>query len=128
MTEFEFLEAGVLYSERILDSAMNLITVVFAYLAASHFVGRQLPKIVVVSLSIVYSIWIFGTMAAIAGFLDSTFNVRVQYGLVFPDGWIYPNEPRRVLWFAVSLTPMTLAWFGSLLYLHIIVRGRSENA
>jgi hypothetical protein len=128
MTEYEFLEAGVLYSERVLDSAMNLITVVFAYLAASHFVGRRLPGAVAIGLSSIYSLWILATMVAIASFLSSGFEVQVQYRNEYSGGWVYPNEPVQEFWLLVSLLPMFLAWIGSLYYLHSIIRRDGEDA
>ena len=128
MTEYEFLEAGVLYFERILDSAMNLITVVFAYLAASHFVGERLPRAVAVGLSTIYSLWIVMTIASIATFLDSALNVQVEYRSEYPGGWVYSREPRFGLWLIGSLLPMLLAWIGSLYYLHFVVRRDGEDA
>jgi hypothetical protein len=128
MTEYEFLEAGVLYYERILDSAMNLITVVLAYLAASHFVGERLPRAVAIGLSTIYSLWIVTTIAAIATFLSSGVDVQVEYQHEYPGGWVYPREPKFEFWLIGSLLPMSLAWIGSLYYLHFVVRRDGDDA
>jgi len=128
MTEYEFLEAGILYFERILDSAMNLITVVFAYLAASHFVGERLPRAVALGLSTIYSLWIVMTIASVATFLVSALNVQLEYRHEYTGGWVYPREPKFEIWLIGTLLPMLLAWIGSLYYLHFVVRKDGEDA
>ena len=75
MSEFEFLEAGVLYLDGILDSAVQLIGVMFAYLAASHFAGKQVNRSVAIGFSAIYSFWVMSTVFVIIQFVTTFHDI-----------------------------------------------------
>jgi hypothetical protein len=122
MSEFEFLEAGVLYLERILDSTINLIAVISGFLVAAHFVGQQMTKAVSVSLSLVYSIFVLIVLTTLVTFTSAYTDVIVQYQAAYPDGWVHPNELRRAPLAVWATFPLVVVWVGSLYYLHFVVR------
>ena len=123
LSEFEFLQAWEILSSEIGNGSTLMISVVFAFLIASHIVGKQLPRIVAIIISLSYSLWVFGPLInAHASFLRLHL-LSTEYYQLYPNGWLLP-ETSVVGFFIVGEFPFVIIWLGSLCYMHLTIRKR----
>jgi hypothetical protein len=127
LTEFEFVEAAGIFSGEIGQAPTNMITVIFAYVVAVHFAGKDLSKTVAISISLIYSLWIIGPMINFVFSWNQYMTILDLYHSAYPEG----QALRRFLSgksfiIIVSLAPFIIGWIGSLLYTHRVVRGKRE--
>ena len=127
MTEFEFIQVGEIALNGFASSAMNIVTVIFAYVVAAHFVGKSLSRSAAISISIVYSLWLIVPFGGVYGNLDLGAKNAIEFLSVFPDSYaVNPLEPLAII-FAIAFIPLFLGWIGSLIYMHRIIRKNIEN-
>ena len=123
MTEIEFLEAAAIHGQGVTQIPMNMIAVIFAYIIAMYFAGKSLSSFVAVSLSITYSLFLFGPMIAYAQSMYRYCVVVELYGKKFPAGQLLPEiEGPHYFTVIITLAPIFLAWIGSMFYAHLVVR------
>lgn len=122
MNKFELIEAWALATEGLGAAGMNIVTVVFAYVLAAHFVGRSLSRRVVVSVSIVYSLWLIGPFVGFISYLKLANAVSIDYSTMFPDGEAIPSPQNLPIAIVLAAGPYILGWIGSLIYMHLFVR------
>ena len=122
MSEYEFLEAGTLFLDGILESSLNIIYVTFGYLAAAHFIGTEIKKTVACFLSFIYGYWILVSLYAIWNYMSMLSKLSQQYSISFPEGWIWELDPNFELILVFATIPLVLASLGSIYYLHHIKR------
>ncbi len=127
MTEFEFIQVGEIALNGFASSAMNIVTVIFAYVVAAHFVGKSLSRSAAISISIVYSLWLIVPFGGVYGNLDLGAKNAIEFLSVFPDSYaVNPLGPSAII-FAIAFIPLFLGWIGSLIYMHRIIRKNIKN-
>ena len=122
MTEFEYIQAVDLAYATIPGSAMNFITIVFAYIVASFFAGNKLPRIAAVSASIVYSVSLIGPVLAIVTSGQQMVLLQTQYLEVFPEGIFVQKTLGTMSILLVAVTPLLVGWLASLCFMHLHIR------
>ena len=122
MTEYQFLEAGTILLNGVLDSSLNIIYVTFGYLAAAHFIGNELEKAVALFLSFIYGYWILVSLYAIWNYMNMLTKLHLEYVLSFPDGWVWELGPNFEITLTLATFPLLMASLGSIYYLHGIIR------
>jgi hypothetical protein len=126
MSEAELLEAISYTGSSIGIAGMSFVTVVFAYIIAAHFAGRQLTSKVAAFTSTVYSLFLTAPL------IDCTLSVvkfgklNARYVTDHPSSDLVFNIPVEVVLF-VSLTPLVIGWLVSLGYMHAVVRARKGD-
>ncbi len=130
MSEFELIEIAAVANEGVRGAGMNFVTIVFAYVVASHLAGSRLSRAATVSISIIYSLWLIGPIISLFGHLDLYYKTANEYLRLFPEGYAgsAPMAFEVILLFAIG--PSALGWIGSLIYMHIYIRkdfGGTEN-
>lgn len=124
MNEIELVEAFFLTRASLEDSFIVISTLVFAYIAMSHFAGKDIgPKIAVI-LSGLYSFIMFVEIIERFGDLARRQRISLEYIEKFPDGVVIDGTPPLTLMYIVSNAPFLFAWVVSIYYLHYIVRKR----
>ncbi len=127
MTEFEFIQVGEIALNGFASSAMNIVTVIFAYVVAAHFVGKSLSRSAAISVSIVYSLWLIVPFGGVYGNLDLGAKNAIEFLRVYPDSYaVNPLESSAII-FAFAIIPLFLGWIGSLIYMHRIIRKYIED-
>ena len=127
MTEFEFIQVGEIALNGFASSAMNIVTVIFAYVIAAHFVGKSLSRSAAISISIVYSLWLIPPFGGVYGNLDLGAKNAIEFLSVYPDSYaVNPLESSAII-FAFAIIPLFLGWIGSLIYMHRIIRKNIED-
>ncbi len=127
MNEFEFFEALNIVANRAQDSALAFITVFFAYVVTAHFVGRGLTRTAAVFVSTIYSAFLIAPLLGLLNSLQLTFSVQDQYVTLFPHGWMVPETDVRLFLVLISVLPLLGGWIGSLLYMHLYIRGKERS-
>ncbi len=130
MSESELIELLILSQSETAQSVMNLTAIVFAYVLVAYFVGEKLSKAWSIGVSVCYSLFIIPIfMGCMTGVgltisLASTYVPKYPNGAVVDDYITYSESPYLVL--IVVLLPIVVGWLGSLLYMHLSVRGRGS--
>ena len=127
MTEFEFIQVGEIAINGFGSSAMNIVTVIFAYVIAAHFVGKSLSRSAAISISIVYSLWLLLPIGGVYGNLDLLAKNAIEFQSVFPDSYAVTPVGSIGIVYAMAITPLFLGWIGSLIYMHRIIRKNIED-
>jgi len=122
MTEFELIEAASFANTAIRDSAMNVVTVFFAYVVCSYLAGARLTRTAAYSVSIIYSLFLLGPFFGVA--LNSVIVVTIQenYNSSYPNGVYYTQTVDAIVVLLIALTPLLVAWISSLIYMHMHIR------
>ena len=125
MTEFENMEAIFMSAELGVAASMNFVAILFAYLVAANFVGRELPRLVRVGTSVIYTLF---QMIHFNGMVGNM--IRADKGSAFmsehyPDSWatIDGSLPLEGVLFLMGL-PMILGWLGSIYYMHFFIKAK----
>lgn len=121
MSEFEFIESYHLALDLVLDASMNGVAVTFAYILASYIAGKSLSKTAAVGMTTLYSLFLLGPLGGMLGGCTRIISTLERYLDTYPDGWAFERVPGVDLYLVVLL-PVVLAWFASLIYLHLYVR------
>jgi len=125
MTEFEFIQVGEIAINGLGSAAMNIVTVIFAYVIAAHFVGKSLSRSAAISISIVYSLWLLLPFGGVYGNVDLLAKNAIEFQSVFPDS--YAVTPVGSIVYVMAIIPLFLGWIGSLFYMHRIIRKNIED-
>ena len=114
MSEFEFVEASYLNSSYLATAAMNFVAVFLAYVVAAHFAGKLMSRVVAVSVSIIYSLFLLAPSSTVISASARTLVIRAQYQLQFPDGVLVPAVELTQLQVSVFIIgPLVMGWLGS---------------
>ena len=128
MTEFEFIQASQLAFESLREGAMNVITVVFAYVVAAYFAGRKLTRTASVLVSVVYSLWLIGPFWGVISSVAGMLATADAFYLAFPDSFAsFPPSKARYSLYLLATIPMLLGWVGSLVYMHGYIRSKDDH-
>lgn len=126
MTEFELIEVWALATEGLGAAGMNIVTVVFAYVIAAHLAGGKFNRLVAVSISVVYSMWLVGPFIGFISYLNLSHAAAIDYMTMFPDGTAIPDPQNLPVAVVLAAGPYVLGWIGSLMYMHWYIRGNKR--
>ena len=133
LTEFEFFQAIMMAGEGVNMSFIALTTIFFGYLVLSHFAGKELPKHVAVSITVLYSFMSLGALSNWWFALSTLYEVCFLYAEYYPGTTLVPScsiEPpgsEIPLLRIANTVPVILCWLGSIWYMHQYVR-KEENS
>ena len=122
MSEFELIESITNASTVAGASAMNVVAVLFAYVLAAHFVGKQLPRSIAVFMSLLYSLFLIVPTSVMISAGVRVARLIARYRDEFPDVDLYPITPSVGMVLAMAVVPLVLGWVGSLYFMHGYVR------
>lgn len=123
MTEFEYFEALNMVYTGVPTSAMNFVYLVFAYIVASYLAGKNLPRYIAVSGSIVYTLALIGPFVGVVGGINQIFHIVSEYSLAYPNRNLVQINFQNSFWmYFITLAPLLIGWFASLLFLHLFIR------
>ena len=123
MSEFEFAQTFQFWIENAYASYTLMISILFAYLLAGHFVAKQLPKAVAVGMTAVYCLVIAGTLLSHLGSHMMMDLTSIKYSQQYPDGWAVPaREFGLNAAFLFGILPASISIAVSIFYVHFIVR------
>ena len=121
MTEFELLEAISFTGDKIGGGAMGFVSVVFAYVIAAHFAGKNLSRNVAVFTSIVYTLFLSAPILSATRAILRMAELSARYVNEYPESTLASEVPVEIV-LSASLFPLFVGWLGSLLYMHGSVR------
>lgn len=123
MTEIEFAELWFMAIESGYNTHMMLITSIFAYIVAGHFVGKTVTKGIAVGLTVVFSIFSLNTLLNVFGNVMHLKLISAHYYESFPHGYAVPPVNMSLgLIITVTAAPTIIIWVGAIYYLHFHVR------
>ena len=123
MSEFEFAQIFQFWVEGAYASYTLMISILFAYLVAGHFVAKQLPKAVAVGMTTVYCLVIAGTLLSHLGSSMMQQLTSVKYSQQYPDGWAVPGgEFDLTAPLLFGILPAFISIVVSIFYVHFVVR------
>ena len=123
MSEFEFAQTFQFWIENGYASYTLMISILFAYLLAGHFVAKQLPKAVAVGMTTVYCLVIAGTLLSHLGSHMMMDLTSVKYSQQYPDGWAVPGGKSDLTAPLIfGILPASISIAVSIFYVHFIVR------
>ena len=125
MTEFEFYEAANMVYTGIPGAAMNFTYLVFAYTVAAYLAGQQLPRLIAVGASLVYTLALLGPFLGIVLGLAEYYRIGELYRGAYPKGQMIINPISQSVGYIVSASPLIIGWLASLGFAHGYVRGDS---
>lgn len=133
LTEFEYFQAVMIVAEGLSMSFIALTTIFFAYVALSHFAGKDLPRNVAISISALYSVMSIQMIFNWWMVLTTQFEICFLYAEYYPGTVLAPAcsiEPPASgipLLRIVSTVPIVICWIGSIWYMHRYIR-RNDNS
>ena len=80
-----------------------------------------------VFLSFIYTAFLIAPLLGLINSLQLNFRVQDQYTTLFPNGWMVPETDMRLFLVMISVLPLLGGWIGSLLYMHLFVRGKASS-
>ena len=123
MSEFEFAQTFQFWIETGYASYTLMISILFAYLLAGHFVAKQLPKAVAVGMTAVYCLVIAGALLSHLGSQALMDFISVKYSQQYPDGWVVPGrEFALIASLLFGILPAAISIIVGIFYVHFIVR------
>ena len=123
MSEFEFAQTFQFWIENAYASYTLMISILFAYLLAGHFVAKQLPKAVAVGMTAVYCFVIAGTLLSHLGSHAMMVLTYIKYSQQYPDGWAVPaGLPSMIGPLLFGILPALISIAVGIFYVHFIVR------
>ncbi len=126
MTEVEFVEIYYLTAGGMLNNFVVMSTGISAYFVAGHIAGKDLPRIIAVSMTLIYSIFLFAPLTAYYARFEAANSIVREYYLAYPGGWAVPQASSLLLPNAIGILivigPLFLFWFASIYYVHFYVR------
>ena len=123
MSEFEFAQIFQFWVEGAYASYTLMISILFAYLLAGHFVAKQLPKAVAVGMTAVYCLVIAGALLSHLGSQALMDFISVKYSQQYPEGWAVPGgEFDLTAPLLFGILPAFISIAVSIFYVHFIVR------
>ena len=123
MSEFEFAQIFQFWVEGAYASYTLMISILFAYLVAGHFVAKQLPKAVAVGMTTVYCLVIAGTLLSHLGSSMMQQLTSVKYSHQYPEGWAVPGgEFDLTAPLLFGILPAFISIVVSIFYVHFVVR------
>ena len=127
MSEFEYYQAVKIASSAIPGASMNFVYLVFAYIVASYLAGKELPRLIAVGASIVFTLSLIGPLAAVVIGVGQSTDLTLEYQLVFPEGTLFRVNVNSVFAYVVTITPLFVGWLASVLFLHCYIRRNSTE-
>ena len=128
MSEFEYIETTMILTEFMRNAAMDFVTVFFAYCVCAYLVGKSLPKIVAVGVTIVYIAFLLNPVFGIIGITENLIQLSERESEAFPDNFLFADGSPGIAFRAVTLFVPILAWASSILYMHAWVRSSRSDA
>lgn len=122
MSEFEYVESLIANISFVRAAAMDFVTVFFAYCLAAHLVGSQLQRIVAVSMSAIYSLFLINPFLGMLAGMNSQIRMQAIAHSQYPDSAFIQEASNSSLVILMVVAPPLLGWLASLLYLHVFVR------
>ena len=122
MTEFEFLETFAIAKQDVFNNFVVISTVIFAYLAAGHFIARDLSTKIMRGLTLIYCFFLIAPMSTYWLAWSYSLVVIREYESLYPDGWLLGGTGGVPILLIFTFMPIVLAWLGSIYYVHYIVR------
>jgi len=125
MTEFENMEAIFMSAELGVVASMNFVAILFAYLVAAHFASRDLPKLVKVGTSVIYTLFQMIHFNGMIGNMIRADKGSAYMSEHYPENWanIDGSLPLEGVLFLMGL-PMVLGWLGSIYYMHFFKQAK----
>ena len=75
LSTFELLELHYMAKNSVQSSSMGFITLVFAFLTAAFLAGRKLSQFQVISVSVLYSLFVFFTLFSMAEDIENFLHI-----------------------------------------------------
>ncbi|MEJ8569399.1 hypothetical protein [Elongatibacter sediminis] len=122
MSEYEYFEAYYILQEGLVETSMNVLVALFAYLAASHFAGAKLKSAAAVTLSAIYTVFLTNPVMGVYTAAVSMHSLAASFANAYPESELPIGEFSLPLALAFVLTPIFFGWCSSIWYLHFIVR------
>ena len=123
MTEYEFLTAIADRFGFAVQAAMAFFTVFGAYVVTAYLAGKSFSKLVAISLSTLYSLFLTGPLAGIFLNVYEMHRLEGLYFTLYPGGEIVVKGASPEFAIVAITGPLVLGWILSLLYMHVHVRG-----
>ena len=129
MTEFEYIEAAMTQVNYMSWAAMDVVTVFFAYCVAAYLVGKQLKALVAVTATVIYTLFLLNPLIGMLTAVTSYRRLMDAGYRLFPDSSYFVAEPgNEIFMILMVVVPTVLAWFSSVIYMHVIQRAEQANA
>jgi hypothetical protein len=125
MSEAEFIEITIAIQAEGGRAFMDFVTVLFGYLAATHFLGPRLSLSFAVLISALYSAFIVFPAVAVTRVLNRAFEMGRDYPEFGLDSAIYGPHALH-LWIYIPAIVIFLGWAISIGYM-AHVRRKSAN-
>ena len=116
MTDFELSELYYMNQAELFTQWSMVITLAFGYVLVAYFAGKQLTRIQVTLVSVLYSGFILSSVFSVYGGLE--FSREIQ-------NFVFRLEGERFSWrILVSIGGAIAAWVLSLVYMYQARKGR----
>ena len=122
VTEFELIEAFSFTQAALREGAMDITTAFFAYVVCAYLAGAKLTRMVACSVSIIYSLFLLGPLIGVASATSIGISIMDKYVSSFPGGVYFTETVDVRLGLLLTLSPLLLAWTGSLMFMHLNIR------
>ena len=123
MSEIEYAQIFQNWIDNANTSFSLFITVLFAYLIAGHFVAKQLPRIAVISMTLLACLVLVGPLSSHLGSHWMIYQTAVQYNAQYPEGWVFPPvQPSLIGPLLFGILPALISLVLSIYYVHFVAR------
>ena len=127
----EFVEIYYLTVGGMLNNFVVMSTGISAYFVAGHIAAKNFPRTIAVSMSLIYSLFLFGPLTAYYARYEAANSIVREYYLAYPEGWAMPQITFLFQWSGIGILtvigPIPLFWLASIYYVHFYVR-RTTNS
>ena len=123
MSEIEYAQIYQNWIDNAYTSFGLFITVLFAYLIAGHFVAKQLPRVAVISITVLVCVVLVGPLSVHIGSHLMMYQTTVQYNAQYPEGWVIPpGQPSLKGPLLFGILPALISLVLSIYYVHFVAR------
>lgn len=127
MTEFEFIEATTMSVELARGAAMDFVTLFFAYSLCAHFVGKGLPKLIALTITFVYTIFLINPLLGMATGVLNYVRLSAAGLHSYPNSPVFQGVNSEIQVLLTTILPALISWMFSIIYMHVYIRRTEED-
>jgi len=128
MSTAEYLEILAMSQGLVATHSMNAVSILFAYLVAAYVVGRKFSRFQVISISLIYTVFLTLPVFAMLGEMSSLISLNVNFAREYPDFVNTLNSGRISAPGGYFLYVNAFVWLsGWLLSLYFMYNARKEE-